>query len=111
MSVVLLAACHSESIEIVDQCRYNAVMKDHSDLDGCGFLLRLESGKYLEPLWSYFLQTPAQPIEDPMQDLELVDGMHVQVDFEYVESFATGCMGGSLVMINSIKEAQCAQAE
>ncbi|UII30649.1 hypothetical protein LVD17_20360 [Fulvivirga ulvae] len=111
LSVLILAACHSESGIKPDNCRYNAIVEDHSGLDGCGFLLRLENGEYLNPVWPYFCGTPPQHEENPMENFEYVNGERLRIEYEYLEGFVTVCMKGNTVVIKSVEEVQCPSAE
>lgn len=108
---IFLTACHSESVELVNSCSYSATVEDHSDLDGCGYLLRLENGEYLDPVWPYFCQTPPYEVEDPMKDFEYVQGKRIRIDFEYLEGFASACMKGDAAVINCVEEMRSVSAE
>ncbi|GAA0191088.1 hypothetical protein GCM10009122_53250 [Fulvivirga kasyanovii] len=111
VSALILAACHSEPGIEPNNCSYDAVVEDHTGLDGCGFLFRLKNGEYLYPVWPYFCGTPPQAVENPLEDFEYVNGKRVRIEFEYLEGFANVCMKGSTVIINSVEDVQCDQEE
>lgn len=88
-------------------CSTKAIIRDLSGLDGCGYVLELEDGTRLEPVWpSLFCGTPPLPkeiTEDPLYNFEFVDGKRVIISYEEVGNMSI-CMVGTTVKITCIRE-------
>lgn len=116
MSTLLMGVCvaceyapflSGEGVDVDKDCPtgMHARVEDHTGLDGCGYLLKLDNGQYLEPMLFGFCGTP--PISDevkqhPLYGFTFRDGMEVLVDYEKVE-------GGSICMVGPLVEITCIQ--
>ncbi len=59
--ITVITGCTEETVT-TEGCSQHAVVEDWSELDGCGYLLRLSDGEYLEPVWRWgFCGTPPLP--------------------------------------------------
>ena len=104
-------------------CSIPATVIDMTGLDGCGYMIQLENGDLLEPIWRWglFCGTPPLPLEiteDPLYNFEFVDGMHVMIDYDVTkiengmlvigdssrEFYGSICMVGTPVIITCIVE-------
>lgn len=88
-------------------CSTTATVRDLTGLDGCGFVLELEDGSYLEPVRPLlFCGTPPLPkevTEDPLYSFDFVDGKRVKVSYEETGDMSI-CMVGPVVKITCIRE-------
>lgn len=101
------SSCKENEIPL---CSTLAVVRDYSELDGCGYVFELEDGTILEPRLFpvLFCGTPPVPKEitnHPLYDFEWVDGKQVYIDFEPVNDVASVCMTGQVVEITCLREA------
>lgn len=104
-----ISSCEWEKIEPIQSCLYSAVVEDHSDLDGCGYLFKLENGEYLEPVWRWgWCATPPLPEgyeSDPLKDFRYEHGKKVKIGFEYTNDYGSStCMKGKMVIITCIED-------
>lgn len=67
-----------------------ATVTDNTGLDGCRFMLTLESGKKLEPV--------------NLEEKYMKDGMKVWVKYQSVKDMMSICMAGEMVRITAIEE-------
>ena len=65
---------------------------DSSGLDGCGWLIELGNGDYLQPL----------NLKD--HKLQLSDGMSVKFDYDEIDTMGGICMKGKIVRLSCIRE-------
>lgn len=104
----LFWACDTEEILLSEECLHSAVGEDHSGLDGCGYLLKLSNGEYLQPVWRWgWCGTPPLPEgyhEDPLKDFQFEDGKKVRIGFEYTNDYGSICMKGKMAIIKCIEE-------
>jgi hypothetical protein len=82
-------------------CGHNAVVKDLSGLDGCGFALQLEDGTRLIPQRLQYIQPP-DPKLDPGYFFDFKAEERVCFDFREVEVMDV-CMAGNMVFLTCIK--------
>lgn len=104
---VIVFSCADENIDKDEDCSTPATLRDLTGLDGCGFVFELEDGTQLEPQRIFFCGTPPLPkeaIEDPLYNLEFIDGKKVLIDYEELDSAVSICMVGPVVRITCLKE-------
>lgn len=103
----LMWSCDTEELEISQECVQNAVVEDFTGFDGCGYLFKLSSGEYLEPVHPVIrCGTPPIPDEvkdDPLWGFEFKHGMRVRIGFEYANDYGSICMKGRTVIITCIE--------
>ena len=77
-----------------DACKdwIDATIENKTGLDGCGWVLKLNNGSYLEPT----------NISD--FDIELIDGKPVSLSYVEASGMLSICMIGKIVNINCMKE-------
>lgn len=109
--VIVLCSCEAEKLEpqqeSVASCAYTGTIEDHTGLDGCGYLIRLDNGNYLEPVRRFFCGTPPLPEDaanDPLMNFEFEHGKRVTLNYEVTEEFGSICMKGELVIVTCIEE-------
>lgn len=83
-------------------CGLRAVVKDFSNLDGCGIGLEQEDGTKLMPERRVYIQAP-KPEDDPAYYFEFVPGNTVCIEYKEVE-LANACMAGKNVFLTCIKK-------
>lgn len=115
IALLNLWSCNDEQVEPEPSCALNAVVEDHSGLDGCGFLFKLDNGEYLEPIWRWgFCGTPPLPeaaAEDPLWNFDFEDGQQVRIGFEVANQYGTSCMKGMPVIITCLEHLERSPAE
>jgi len=93
---------------VPDSCSVPAIVRDLTNLDGCGFVFELNDGTRLIPVWEWGrCGTPPLPqgaTEDPLYNFEYWDGRAVLIEYIERNDFATVCMAGKTVKITCIKE-------
>lgn len=98
-----IMSCDSETSEIkcnAEGCSVEAVVKDLTGLDGCGFVLELTDGTRIIPERRTYIQAPSRE-DDPLYYFDLQAGKSVRVS--YIESLAiTSCMAGQVVFLTCI---------
>ena len=102
LAAILFNCTDENSVE--QPCSTPATVRDFTGLDGCGFVLELESGKILIPLRIGYCGTPPLPkeiTEDPLYDFDWEDGKRVMIDYT-IEDMANICMTGQVAKINCI---------
>lgn len=67
-----------------------AKLKDLTGLDGCGMVIELQDGSYLEPT------------NLSEMDIEIVDGKKIWVSYHTAPNLASICMAGNIVEIDCI---------
>lgn len=88
-------------------CSTLATVKDLSEVDGCGFVLELEDGSFLQP--QLLLRCGTPPVNDAgillvdASNFELVDGKRVKFSYEETGDMSI-CMAGPVVKITCIRE-------
>lgn len=88
-------------------CDEHAIVEDWSDLDGCGYLFKLDNGGYLEPLMVFYCGTPPVPEEqlsNPLTDFDLYHGQEVMISYELLDDYGSICMKGTVAQITCIEE-------
>jgi hypothetical protein len=88
-----------------------ATLRDLSGLDGCGFVFVLNDGTKLEPIRLLYCGTPPLPkevTEDPLFQLEWVDGKKVIIGYEVTKAL-NACMAGPIVKITCLTEVGTSQ--
>ena len=102
-----LISCDKEEVVIEElTCGVNATVLDLTGLDGCSFILELENGDRLEPIWRRTCGTPPLPENSPVDhliDFEFHNGQIVNIVYENA-NMASICMVGTTVFINCIAE-------
>lgn len=102
-----LLSCESETYEFYPgSCGTLATVEDWSELDGCGYLFRLDNGEYLEGFMPLICGTPPLPEEylnNPLREFVFEHGKRVRIDYELAEA-ASICMKGSMATITCIEE-------
>jgi hypothetical protein len=81
------------------------MIRDLTELDGCGFVLELEDGSQLEPLLDRCgtVSEPRETLDNSIQDFEWVDRKKVMIDYENID-MVTICMVGQTVKVTCISE-------
>lgn len=82
------------------ECEIEAVVKDLSDLDGCGLVLELKDGTRLIPERRTYIQAPTKE-DDPIYYFQLRDGQKVKITYRTTQLLGT-CMAGEIVFITCI---------
>jgi hypothetical protein len=86
ISILALSSCKRTSCENAQA----ATIEDYTGLDGCGLVIKLQSGEVLEPTnLNGFDITP-------------VDGMKVWVKYHEVQNVMSICMVGPIVEIDCL---------
>ena len=90
--VLQISGCNKSSNEIAQACEnaQKAKFKDLTGLDGCGMVIQLQNGCYLEP------------INLCDMDIEIKDGQKIWVSYHSVPNMASICMVGDIVEIDCI---------
>ena len=95
MLFLMLTSCDKTECDKTDdkEClnSVEAEFKDLTGLDGCGMLIELSNGDYLEP---YNLNT---------FDIEVVDGKEIWVNYHIIGA-VSACMTGDIVEIDCISD-------
>lgn len=92
LAFTFLISCETDTPQI-SNCSVTATIRDMSGLSGCGFLLELENGEKLEPVW-----------KDPLLNFNFNDGQSVSISYEHSTNTASLCMVGTVVVITCIQE-------
>jgi hypothetical protein len=108
LSLILLGtvtSCQKNEIPQPNACGTLATIRDLRGLDGCGFVLELENGERLEPVYDYgFCGTP--PLPAPTIDkVNFADGKRVSIAYKVLPDRGSICMTGKVVEITCISEA------
>ena len=105
LTFVTLLSCEKEAL-LSEDCSYYATVEDHTDLDGCGYLFKLDNGEYLVPVWRWgFCGTPPLPkevTEDPLWNYNYTNGERVRIGFTYANGSSI-CMKGNTAYITCIE--------
>jgi hypothetical protein len=97
MMLVLSCGLFKSSQETIDVEEYaKGKVLDKRDLDGCTYVIELESGKKLEPI----------NLTDDFQK----EGLQVWVKYEEKKDIASICMMGTMVEVIDIKKAEYVKA-
>ncbi len=83
---LMLTACPAERCED----GVDALILDYSELDGCGWIIMLETGERLEPVNLH------------QYDIEPVDSLPVNITYTVIKDMVSICMVGKIVHINCI---------
>lgn len=105
LSLLLLSAvtsCQKSEIVPKQTCGTLATIRDLRGLDGCGFVLELDNGERLEPVYDYgFCGTP--PLPAPViDDVQFIDGKRVSIAYTERPDLGSICMVGKVVEITCI---------
>ena len=79
-------------------CQTKATVKDLSGLDGCSYVLVLESGEQLEPILDAGQPTPT------LKGIVLRDGMPVTLSYQERTDRVSICMVGKIVEVTCFGE-------
>ena len=91
IAIIFLAPTCKEDVPTPCENGAPANIRDLTGLDGCSFVIELESGKRLEPLnLSDF-------------NVEIVDSLEVTVSYEVITEMASICMVGPIVRITCLQ--------
>lgn len=105
--VLLTSGCDHDTVDPSKDCAYHAVVVDMTTLDGCGYMFRLDNGKYLQPVWRWgFCGTPPLPEgaeDDPLWNFRYEAGKQVMIGFEYTNEYANACMMGRTVIVTCLE--------
>ena len=72
------------------KCEYRGMVKDHTGLDGCKYLIELKSGEKLQPI-------------EVVDNFQWKDGQKISFSYEEVPDAMTTCMAGKVVKVTCIK--------
>ncbi len=107
LSLALLStvtSCQKNALPAPESCGTVATIKDMRGLDGCGFVLELDNGERLEPLYDYgFCATPPLPVPT-IDKVTFADGKRVSIAYKVLPDRAGICMVGKIVEITCISE-------
>lgn len=84
--VLHLSGCNKSTCENAQKAK----LKDLTGLDGCGMVIQLPNGSYLEPTNLHEM------------DIEMTDGKKIWVSYHFPPSMASICMVGDIVEIDCI---------
>jgi hypothetical protein len=108
LSLALLGtvtSCQKNDLASPNACGTMATIRDLRGLDGCGFVLELENGERLEPVYDYgWCATPPLPTPT-IGDVEFADGKRVSIAYKVLPDRIGICMVGKIVEITCISEA------
>jgi hypothetical protein len=111
LSLVLLGtvtSCQKNEIALPNACGTMATIRDLRGLDGCGFVLELDNGERLEPVYNYDCGTP--PLPAPTIDhVQFADGKRVSIAYNVLTDRVSICMVGKVVEITCISETGSAE--
>jgi|GEM_PF-1147085 len=79
-------------------CGTKATVKDLRGLDGCSYVLVLESGEKLEPVFDAGQPTPT------LKGVVLRDGMRVTLSYQEITDRGSICMVGKIVEVTCLGE-------
>ncbi len=79
-------------------CQTQATVKDLHGLDGCRYVLVLESGEKLEPLFDQGQSSPT------IKGIVLRDGMQVTLSYQDRNDYGSVCMVGKIVEVTCFSE-------
>jgi hypothetical protein len=79
-------------------CQTKATVKDLRGLDGCSYVLVLESGEKLEPLLDAGQPSPT------IKGIVLRDGMHVTLSYQERNDYGSICMVGKIVEVTCFSQ-------
>jgi len=98
---LLAVGCEKETSPVdTVGCATEAVVKDLTGLDGCGFVFELADGTRLIPEHRTYIQAPKKE-DDPIYYFQMKDSEKVKIS--YRESQLLGvCMAGPIVFITCI---------
>jgi hypothetical protein len=81
-------------------CEKKATVKDLRGLDGCSYVLVLESGEKLEPLFDAGQPSPT------IKGVVLRDGMQVTVSYQERNDYGSICMVGKIVEVTCFSQSK-----
>lgn len=93
--LLLLAVSCSEKNNDIQSLNYKGVVKDYSDLDGCGFIIELENGDKINP------------VIINNSNIELIDGENVEISYELIDTIADICMVGQNAIVTFHDKNDC----
>lgn len=96
----LIGCDHETGSPTVDSCSTEAVIKDLTGLDGCGYILELNDGTRLIPERRTYIQAPSKE-DDPIYYFQMSDGHKVKISYRPTQLLGT-CMAGEIVFITCI---------
>lgn len=79
-------------------CGTKATVKDLRGLDGCSYVLVLESGEKLEPIFDAGQPTPT------LKSIVLHDGMRVTLSYQEKNDRGSTCMVGKIAEVTCLRE-------
>ena len=90
--VLQISGCNKSSSENAQACEnaHKAKFKDLTGLDGCGMVIQLQNGSYLEPTNLHEM------------DIEMTDGKKIWISYHSLPNMASICMVGDIVEIDCI---------
>ena len=111
-ALLFLSSCQED--EPSPDCDTTATVRDLSGVDGCGWVLELENGEFLEfylPTAVGWCGTPPYPDSQPREiayhspwnNVTPQDGMKVRVAYDVLEDYASVCMVGKIVQITCLE--------
>lgn len=105
LSLILLSAvtsCQRSEVIPEQHCGILATIRDLRGLDGCGYVLELDNGERLQPIYEYgFCGTP--PLPAPIiNDVQFSDGKRVSIAYKEIPDQGGICMVGKIVEITCI---------
>jgi hypothetical protein len=106
-AITFILGCNKDNLP-APVCSTQATVKNLTGLDGCGYVFQLNDGTIIEPYRiPLFCGTPPLPkevTEDPLYQLNWVDGKKVIISFDVIDTLASICMAGKIAKITCLQD-------
>ena len=105
MLLATLVACEDH---VTKNCGTEAIARDLTSTDGCGYAFELPDGTLLIPVWDTMYcgtPLPKEVTEDPLYNFQFTDGKKVIIGYELRPKVVTDCMGGKSARITCLEDA------
>ena len=93
--IVLLAVSCSEKDDDIQTTYHSGVLKDYSEIDGCGYIIELENGDLINP------------VIINNSNIELSDGETVEISYEIIDTMFTTCQVGQNAVVTFYNQNEC----
>jgi len=90
--IALFCACNStKKTNTTDmKCEHTGIVKDHTGLDGCKYLIELKNGDKLQPV-------------EVVDNFQWQDGQQINFSYEEMPDAMTTCMAGKVVKVTCVE--------
>jgi putative nigrescin immunity protein NigD len=96
VTVLLVVSCSEKNKDNdIQTVYYSGIVKDYSDLDGCGYIIELENGEKINP------------VIINNSNIDLLDGENVDIVYEIIDTIATTCMVGQNAVVTFLNQNEC----